>query len=63
MGGNKFPIAPVGDINELHAVWDSLIYEFPGYPTLPFNDADWKHHGALAYRMTHQHKVSPVMAK
>ena len=62
-GGNSFPIHPKDDINELHAVWDSIIYEFPGYPTLPFSDQDWESHGRNATRMVDDHKVSPVRAK
>ena len=33
-GGNNFPVTPKDGINELHAVWDSLLYEFSGYETL-----------------------------
>jgi hypothetical protein len=62
-GGNSFPIHPREDINELHAVWDSIIYEAPGYPVLPFSDQDWETYGRNASRMVKDHKVSPVMAK
>jgi hypothetical protein len=33
-GGNNFPVATNDSINELHAVWDSILYEFTGYETL-----------------------------
>ena len=33
-GGNSFPLTSKDGINELHAVWDSLLYEFTGYETL-----------------------------
>ena len=33
-GGNSFPLTSKDGINELHAVWDSLLYEFSGYETL-----------------------------
>jgi hypothetical protein len=28
MGGNLFMLKQVGEVNELHALWDSTIYEF-----------------------------------
>jgi len=31
-GGNAFPLPAKDGANELHAVWDSVIYEFTGYP-------------------------------
>lgn len=40
-GGNAFPLPAKDGANELHAVWDSVIYEFTGYPKTPFSDADW----------------------
>lgn len=33
-GGNSFPVASKDGIKELHAVWDSILYEFSGYETL-----------------------------
>ena len=34
-GGNDEHIPDNGDgVNELHALWDSVIHDFPGYPTL-----------------------------
>merc|ERR1711935_702483 len=40
-GGNAFPLPSKDGANELHAVWDSVIYEYTGYPKTPFSDADW----------------------
>ena len=25
----------------MHAVWDSVLYEYTGYPDLPFSNSDW----------------------
>ena len=33
-GGNDFPLPSVSGANELHAVWDSVIYEYTGYGKL-----------------------------
>ena len=43
-GGNLENIpdkeTPTG-VNELHALWDSVIYDYPGYPDLPFDKHEW----------------------
>lgn len=39
MGGNLFPLP--NELNELHAVWDSVLFKFSGYPVLPMNDSLW----------------------
>jgi hypothetical protein len=36
-GGNSFPVAPKDGVKNLHALWDSIIYEFVGYPKLVSN--------------------------
>lgn len=33
-GGNSFPLQAKDSVNELHALWDSVLYEFTGYETL-----------------------------
>ena len=48
MGGNLFNLTEKDGITELHAVWDSVIYEFEGYANLPFNDSDWQNLGNTA---------------
>ena len=40
-GGNDFLLKKHSGASELHAVWDSVIYEYTGYPKTPFSDADW----------------------
>ena len=40
-GGNDFPLPNKSGADELHAVWDSVIYEYTGYGNLPLSDADW----------------------
>ena len=41
-GGNDYPLAEQDGIKELHAVWDSMIFEHTGYANLPYSDADWE---------------------
>lgn len=40
-GGNSFPLPAKGDASNLHAVWDSVIYQYTGYETLPYDEARW----------------------
>ena len=47
-GGNDFPLPSHYGANELHAVWDSVIYEFHDNPNLPFSDNDWTAWGVTA---------------
>ena len=43
MGGNLQPVFPsVNGVDNLHSIWDSVIYEYPGYPVLPLDDASWE---------------------
>lgn len=35
-------------VNELHALWDSVAYAFPGYPTLPFTEDKWSDYTNIA---------------
>lgn len=41
-GGNSEYISPsIDGVKNLHSIWDSVIYEFTGYPSLPLSDSDW----------------------
>mmetsp|Transcript_4785 Transcript_4785/g.5833 ORF Transcript_4785/g.5833 Transcript_4785/m.5833 type:complete len:250 (+) Transcript_4785:89-838(+) len=40
-GGNNEKIPSKNGVKTLHAVWDSVIYEWTGYPNLPLNSDDW----------------------
>ena len=41
-GGNSEWISPnVDGVGNLHSLWDSVMYDATGYPTLPFSTADW----------------------
>ena len=43
-GGNEEKVPDDGKedgVANLHGVWDSVIYQYPGYPTMPFDDNEW----------------------
>jgi len=40
-GGNDFPLPNHYSANELHAVWDAVIYEFHVNDKLPYDEAAW----------------------
>jgi len=40
-GGNSIPIAEKNGIDELHAVWDSILYKYDSSYTLPFDESSW----------------------
>ena len=41
-GGNDEKIdTSIEGVDNLHSVWDSVIYEFTGYADIPLNDSDW----------------------
>lgn len=62
-GGNSFKLPSKDGANNLHAVWDSIIYEFTGYPTLPFSDADWAKNGNVAKELMAKYPLEDSIAK
>jgi hypothetical protein len=59
-GGNSVPLD--NELKELHAVWDSILFEFSGYPTLPFSDSNWTKNGDDAKRMMDAHPLDDADA-
>lgn len=47
-GGNAFLLKNHYSANELHAVWDNVIYSYHTNPKRPFTAASWNDFGALA---------------
>lgn len=41
-GGNLVYLPNREGATNLHAVWDSVGYEFTGFANLPFNNSDWQ---------------------
>jgi hypothetical protein len=40
-GGNSEKVPSVNGVSNLHGVWDSVIYLYPGYPVMPLSTTDW----------------------
>jgi hypothetical protein len=40
-GGNYEKVPSTDGVSNLHSVWDSVIYQYPGYPVMPLSDTDW----------------------
>ena len=57
-GGNSFPLPMKDGANELHAVWDSVGYEWTGYEHLPFSDSDWNQYGEWASRLFNDYPIA-----
>jgi len=56
-GGNDFPLPSAHTTDELHQVWDSILFESEGYQTMPFSASDWS---ALTTRAAGLIKKYPV---
>ena len=41
-GGNSIKIEEIDGVDDLHAVWDSVLFEYKGSFDLPLNENDWK---------------------
>jgi len=57
-GGNEFPLPSVDGAKNLHAVWDSVAYEFTNDYKLPFSESDWKKIGEQAETLVAKHDIS-----
>lgn len=59
-GGNYEHISPsVDGVSNLHSVWDSVIYQFTGYPDLPLDDSDWDWYTTEAQTLADAYPVDP----
>ena len=47
-GGKSFRLAKHGDIDELHALWDSAVLKYSTDPDLPLSDTEWGTIGGIA---------------
>ena len=64
-GGNlhKLPSDLDTGVGDLHAVWDSVIYELPGYETLPMDSDTWDFYTNLNLRLEKDHPIDPEKEK
>ena len=61
-GGNTVKLPAKDGVTNLHALWDSVSYEFSGYPNLPFSDSDWDLNGKRAQELVSKHPLSSLKA-
>lgn len=47
-GGNSFQLPNHNNVANLHALYDSVFYEFGGYPSLPMSDSLWNQFGSYS---------------
>lgn len=59
-GGNSFRLPYKESAGNLHAVFDSVMYEFTDYPKLPFNSADWTKLGSIASGLVKKYPTSKL---
>lgn len=57
-GGNAFTLKNHYSANELHAVWDNVIYQYHKNPKRPFTQDTWLTFGGLADDLVKQFKFS-----
>ena len=56
-GGNAESIPSKSGANNLHAVWDSVAYEYAGTPVLPLSNTDWSWYTTTEQTLASQYKV------
>ena len=61
-GGNTVKLPTKDGVNNLHALWDSVSYEYSGYAKLPFTDSDWDLNGKRAQSLVTKHPLSSLKA-
>jgi len=59
-GGNTVHLPQKDGVGNLHALWDSVSYEFSGYAKLPFSDSDWALNGKRASDLVQRHPLSSL---
>ena len=57
-GGNDFPLKNHYSANELHAVWDNVIYQYHTNPKRPFTAATWNDQGVMAKELVSEYTPS-----
>ena len=45
----------------MHAVWDSVAYEYTGHPVLPLSDNDWSWYTSEQQKLASQYAVNKSM--
>lgn len=47
----------------MHSVWDSVIYQYTGYETMPFDEAEWTWFSEEADKLHMRHPVDKELLK
>jgi hypothetical protein len=48
----------VNGVSNLHSVWDSVIYQYPGYPVMPLSTTDWNWYTTTTETMSTTYPVN-----
>lgn len=58
-GGNFEQVPEVGStgVTNLHAIWDSVIYTYTGYETMPFDESEWEWYTEQADKISAKHPI------
>lgn len=62
-GGNDFPLKNHYSIAELHAAWDSVLYEFHVNDKLPYDEAGWTKLGSTVDTLRKRFNLDPTKFK
>jgi len=57
-GGNSFPLTSVDNIDELHALWDSVLHVYSNDLSLPLSSSDWSYLGTQSSTLTAKYPTS-----
>jgi len=58
-GGNFFTVPSKDIANNLHSVWDSMVYEHPETPSLSYSSSGWNSLGNTVSSMVAKNIFSP----
>ena len=63
LGGNaqKVPLDEASGVGDLHAIWDSVIYEYTGYETMPFDSEEWSYYSEQATKLHTAHPIDEAV--
>lgn len=56
-GGNSHKVPSKDGASNLHAVWDSVIYSYSGFPNLPLSTSDWSWYSNEAANLASKYPV------
>lgn len=56
-GGNGVRLKPRGGAISLHSAWDRVMYEYKGFPQMPFSDKNWTELVSMSKKMQSNHII------